>query len=72
MASTASSSASRARIAALTVQPDRATGAADRARLLEQRAQAQAQLRAAREPGGTAGEARNATIQLELEPRRAA
>jgi cell division protein FtsB len=57
----------RARIAALTVQLDRATGAADRARLLEQRAQAQAQLRELRASrAATAGEARNATIQLEL------
>ena len=57
----------RGRIAALTVLLDRATGAADRARLLEQRAQAQAQLRELRASrAATAAEARNATIQLEL------
>jgi hypothetical protein len=57
----------RARIAALTVQLERATGAAERARLLEQRAQAQAQLRELRASrAATAAEARNATIQLEL------
>ncbi len=57
----------RARIAALTVQIERATGAADRARLIEQRAQAQAQLRELRASrAATAAEARNATIQVEL------
>jgi hypothetical protein len=57
----------RARIAALTVQLERATTAAERARLLEQRAQAQAELRELRASrAATAAEARNATIQLEL------
>lgn len=57
----------RARIAALTVQIERATTAAARARLLEQRAQAQAQLRELRASRtATAADARNATIQLEL------
>jgi len=57
----------RARIAALTAQLDRAPSAAERARLIEQRAQAQAQLRELRASrAATAAEARNATIQLEL------
>ena len=57
----------RARIAALTVQIERATTSAERARLLEQRAQAQTQLRELRASrAATAAEARNATIQLEL------
>jgi hypothetical protein len=57
----------RARIAALTAQLERATSPAERARLLEQRAQAQAQLRELRASrAATAAEARNATIQLEL------
>lgn len=57
----------RARIAALTVQLERATTSVERARLLEQRAQAQAQLRELRAGrAATAAEARNATIQLEL------
>ena len=57
----------RARIAALTAQLERATGPVERARLLEQRAQAQAQLRDLRASrAATAAEARNATIQLEL------
>jgi len=57
----------RARIAALTVQIERATTPAERARLLEQRAQAQAELRELRASrAATAAEARNATIQLEL------
>jgi hypothetical protein len=57
----------RARIAALTVQLERATTSVERARLLEQRAQAQAQLRELRASrAATAAEARNATIQLEL------
>jgi uncharacterized protein DUF4349 len=57
----------RARIAALTVQIERATTSAERARLLEQRAQAQAELRELRASrAATAAEARNATIQLEL------
>jgi hypothetical protein len=57
----------RARIAALTAQLERTTSPADRARLIEQRAQAQAQLRELRASrAATAAEARNATIQLEL------
>ena len=57
----------RARIAALTVQLERATTSVERARLLEQRAQAQGQLRELRASrAATAAEARNATIQLEL------
>ncbi len=57
----------RARIAALTVQLERATTSVERARLLEQRAQAQAQLRELRASrAATAAEARTATIQLEL------
>jgi hypothetical protein len=57
----------RARIAALTVQLERASTSVERARLLEQRAQAQAQLRELRASrAATAAEARNATIQLEL------
>ena len=57
----------RARIAALTAQLERVTAPAARARLLEQRAQAQAQLRELRSSrAATAAEARNATIQLEL------
>jgi Domain of unknown function (DUF4349) len=57
----------RVRIAALTAQLAGDLGAAERARLLEERSQAQAQLhelRASRT--ATAAEARNATIQLEL------
>jgi hypothetical protein len=57
----------RGRIAALTVQLAREPGPAERARLLEERAQAQAQLRELRASRtATAAEARNATIQLEL------
>jgi Domain of unknown function (DUF4349) len=57
----------RARVAALTAQLERATSPVERARLLEQRAQAQAQLRDLRASrAATAAEARNATIQLEL------
>jgi hypothetical protein len=57
----------RARIAALTAQLARTTTASERARLLEQRGQAQAQLRELRASrAATAAEARNATIQLEL------
>ncbi len=57
----------RARIAALTAQLERTTTPAERARLMEQRAQAQAQLRELRASrAATAAEARNATIQLEL------
>ena len=57
----------RARVAALTAQLERATSPAERARLTEQRAQAQAQLRDLRASrAATAAEARNATIQLEL------
>jgi Domain of unknown function (DUF4349) len=57
----------RVRIAALTAQLAGDLGPAERARLLEERSQAQAQLhelRASRT--ATAAEARNATIQLEL------
>jgi hypothetical protein len=57
----------RAQIAALTVAIDRAETAAERARLLERRGQAQAQLRELRvNRSATAEAARNATIQLEL------
>ena len=57
----------RAQIAALTAALDRADTAAERARLLERRAQAQAQLRDLRaNRSATAEVARNATIQLEL------
>jgi len=57
----------RARIAALTVAIERADTAAERARLLERRAQAQAELRALRANRSAAtAAARNATIQLEL------
>jgi Domain of unknown function (DUF4349) len=57
----------QARIAALSAALDRAESAAERARLLEQRAQAQAELRELRSSRSvTAAEARNATIQLEL------
>lgn len=57
----------RGRIAALTVQLAREPGPVERARLLEERARAQAQLRELRASRtGTAAEARNATIQLEL------
>lgn len=57
----------RAQIAALTVAIARADTAAERARLLERRSQAQAQLRELRASrAATAAEARSATIQLEL------
>ncbi len=57
----------RARIAALTVALDRAASAAERARLTEQRAQAQSELRELRaNRAATATEARNATVQLDL------
>ena len=57
----------RARIAALTAQLARTTSPAERARLLEQRGQAQSQLRELRASRvATAAEARNATVQLEL------
>ena len=57
----------RARIAALTAQLVRTSAPAERARLLEQRGQAQAQLRELRASrAATASEARNATFQLEL------
>jgi hypothetical protein len=57
----------QAQIAALTVAIERADTAAGRARLLERRAQAQAQLRELRASRtATAAEARTATIQLEL------
>jgi hypothetical protein len=57
----------RAQVAALTVAIERAETAAERARLLERRAQAQAQLRELRASRtATAAEARTATIQLEL------
>ena len=57
----------RARIATLTAQLAGDPGPAERARLLEERSQAQAQLRELRASRtATAAEARNATIQLEL------
>ena len=57
----------RAQVAALTAAIDRAETPAERARLLERRAQAQAQLQALRaNRAATAEVARNATIQLEL------
>jgi hypothetical protein len=57
----------RAQIAALTAAIDRAPTPAQRARLVERRAQAQAQLQALRtNRAATAEAARNATIQLEL------
>jgi hypothetical protein len=56
-----------AQIAALNVALERAETAAERARLLERRARAQAELRALRaNRSATAELARNATIQLEL------
>lgn len=57
----------QAQIAALNVALERAETAAGRARLLERRAQAQAQLRELRASrAATAEAARNATIQLDL------
>jgi len=57
----------RAQVAALTAAVDRSETPAERARLLERRAQAQAQLRELRASrAATAEVARNATIQLEL------
>ena len=57
----------RARIASLTARLERTTSPTERARLIEQRAQAQAQLRELRASrAATAAEARNATVQLEL------
>lgn len=57
----------RAQVAALTAAIDRADTPAERARLLERRAQAQAQLQALRANRAATSEmARNATIQLEL------
>ena len=57
----------RAQIAALSAALGTAETPAERARLLERRAQAQAQLRELRASrSATAAEARNATIQLEL------
>lgn len=57
----------RAQVAALTVAIDRAETAAERARLLERRSQAQAELQALRaNRAATAEVARHATIQLEL------
>ena len=58
----------RARIAALTAAIDRADTDAERARLEEQRAQARAELRELRSSrAATAEEARNATVQLDLQ-----
>jgi uncharacterized protein DUF4349 len=58
----------RARIAALTAAIDRAATEAERARLEEQRAQARAELRELRATrAATAAEARNATVQLDLQ-----
>jgi hypothetical protein len=58
----------RARIAALTAAIDRAESDAERARLEEQRAQARAELRELRSSrAATAEEARNATVQLDLQ-----
>ncbi len=57
----------RAQVAALTVAIERAETSAERARLLERRAQAQAQLRDLRATrAATTEAAQNATIQLEL------
>jgi hypothetical protein len=57
----------QARIAALTAAIEKAENEADRARLVERRAQAQAELRGLRASrAATAAEARTATIQLEL------
>jgi hypothetical protein len=57
----------RAQIAALNAALARAETPAERARLLERRAQAQAQLRELRASrSATAADARNATVQLEL------
>ncbi len=57
----------RAQVAALTAAIDRAETPAQKARLLERRAQAQAELQALRaNRAATAEVARNATIQLEL------
>jgi hypothetical protein len=57
----------RAQVAALTAAIDRADTPAERARLLERRAQAQAQLQELRAShAATAQVAQNATIQLEL------
>ena len=62
----------RAQIAALTVAIAKAETPAERARLLERRAQAEAQLRDLRASrSSTAEAARNATIQLELRTDRA-
>ena len=61
----------RARIAALGAAIDRADDAAERARLEEQRAQARAELRALRaSQAATAAEARNATVQLDLQTKQ--
>jgi hypothetical protein len=58
----------RARIAALTAAIDRADTDAERARLEEQRSQARAELRELRATrAATAAEARNATVQLDLQ-----
>ncbi len=60
----------RARIAALGAAIDRAD-AAERARLEEQRAQARAELRTLRaSQAATAAEARNATVQLDLQTKQ--
>ncbi|HEY1317619.1 MAG TPA: DUF4349 domain-containing protein [Gaiella sp.] len=62
----------RARIAALTAAIDRAESDAERARLEEQRAQARAELRDLRASrAATAAEARNATVQLDLQTKTA-
>jgi hypothetical protein len=61
----------RARIAALTTAIDRAETAAERARLEEQRAQTRAQLRDLRAShAATSAEARNATVQLDLQTKQ--
>lgn len=61
----------RARIAALTVAIERAESAADRARLEGQRAQARTELRTLRAShAATAAEARNATVQLDLQTKQ--
>ena len=61
----------RARIAALTAAIDRADTDAERARLEEQRAQARAELRELRASrAATAEEARNATVQLDLQTKQ--
>jgi cell division protein FtsB len=61
----------RARIAALGAAIERAGDDAERARLEEQRAQARAELRTLRaSQAATAAEARNATVQLDLQTKR--